>query len=140
MWPKMLFELLPHFARLMPMADRFLTSRNANDGAQETALAAMTESVRGNLGQVTEMQTGVQRALIEQSAQIAEIAVEVTRARMGAESVEARMGTLERAVETRMTGLEKKVGVLIGLLVVATILLLGTTAMLIFVLVHGTHR
>jgi hypothetical protein len=40
MWPKLLFDLLPHFARLMPMADKYLASRSASDKAHETALAA----------------------------------------------------------------------------------------------------
>jgi len=42
----MLFELLPHFARLMPVADKYLTSRSASDKAQEAALVALADNVR----------------------------------------------------------------------------------------------
>jgi chromosome segregation ATPase len=97
MWPKLLFDLLPHFARLMPMADKYLASRSASDKAHENALAALAENVRC---QVAEAHEGIYRQLGEQSAQIADLAVEVTRARMGVESVEARITKLEKTVGT----------------------------------------
>jgi chromosome segregation ATPase len=100
MWPKLLFDLLPHFSRLMPMADKYFSSRSERDKAQEAALAALAADVRGELGQVTEAHAGLRRQLQEQSAQIAELGVEVTRARLGAESVEARVAKLEKAVGT----------------------------------------
>jgi hypothetical protein len=96
MWPRMLFELLPHFARLVPMADRFLTSQTASEKAQEAALAGLSDSLRGGMGQVTEAHAGIMRTLKEQSAQVSEIAVEATRARIAVESVEARVARLER--------------------------------------------
>ncbi len=100
MWPKVLFELLPHFARLMPIADKYLSKRNLSDKSQEAALTAMAADMRGELGKVTEANDGISRQLCEQSAQIAEIAVEVTRTRLGIESVEARMAKLETALLT----------------------------------------
>ena len=100
MWPKLLFDLLPHFARLMPMADKYFSSRSERDKAQEAALAALAEDVRGELGQVTETHAGLRRQLQEQSAQVAELGVDVARARMGVESVEARVAKLEKAVGT----------------------------------------
>ena len=36
----MLLELLPHFTRLLPMADKYLSTRSASEKAQEAALAA----------------------------------------------------------------------------------------------------
>jgi hypothetical protein len=103
MWPKLLFDLLPHFARLMPMADKYLSSRSASEKAQEAALAALAGDVRGELGnvtgelgRVTEANSGVSRQLQEQGSQIAELSVDVARARMGVESVEARIGKLEK--------------------------------------------
>ena len=140
MWPKMLIELLPHFARLMPIADKFLTSRSSSDNAQEAALAAMAESVRGNLGQVSETHSGVQRALKEQSIQMNEIAVEVTRARMGVESAEARVAALERLLETRLTGLERTATVAIRLSALAIVMLLGVGTLVTFALLHFSHR
>src|ERR1035441_8873666 len=100
MWPKLLFDLLPHFSRRMPMAEKYFSSRSERDRAQEAALAALAADVRGELGQVTEAHAGLRRQLQEQSAQIAELGVEVTRARLGAESVEARVAKLEKAVGT----------------------------------------
>ena len=41
MWPKViaqLFELLPHVSRLLPMADKFLTSKTATEKATEAAM------------------------------------------------------------------------------------------------------
>jgi hypothetical protein len=98
----MLFDLLPHFARLLPMADKFLTTRSASEKAQEAALATMSASLSGNLGQVAEMHAGIQRTLKEQGEQLGEIAVEVTRVRMGVESTEARVAKLEKTTRFLM--------------------------------------
>jgi hypothetical protein len=125
----MLFELLPHFARLVPMADRFLASRNASESAQEIALAEMAGSVRGDVRHVAEMHAGIQRALKEQGVQVAEIAVEVTRVRMGVESIEARVA-----------GLEKTAGMAMKLLAAGLVLLVGAVALLGLVLLHLSHR
>jgi hypothetical protein len=100
MWPKLLFDLLPHFSRLMPIADKYFSSRSERDKAQEAALAALAEDVRGELGQVTEVHAGLRRQLQEQTAQVAELGVDVARARMGVESVETRVAKLENAVGT----------------------------------------
>ena len=120
MWP-MLLDLLPHFARLVPMADKSLATRSASEKAQEAALAAMAESVRGDLGQVPERHAGIQRALKEQGEQISEMAVEVTRMRLGVESTEARVAKLEKAVRLAM-----RLGV------VAVVMLLVVVGMLVW--------
>jgi hypothetical protein len=85
------------------MADKYLSSRSASEKAQEAALAALAGDVRGELGnvtgelgRVTEANSGVSRQLQEQGSQIAELSVDVARARMGVESVEARIGKLEK--------------------------------------------
>ncbi len=132
MWPRMLFELLPHFARLVPMADKFFASRSATDTGQEAALAAMAESMRSNLGQVAETHAGIQRALKEQSVQTAEIAVQVTLARMGVESIEARIAS----AESRLVGLENTASVAMKLLAAGMVLLVGVVALLGLVLLH----
>jgi phage shock protein A len=98
MWPKMLLELLPHFARLMPVADKYLNSRSASDKAQEAALAALAEEVRGSLDTFTEAHAGLWQQAQQQSTQVGELAVEVTRARLGVESVEARVARLEKKI------------------------------------------
>jgi hypothetical protein len=115
----MLFELLPHFARLMPMADKYLNSRSASDKAQEAALAALAANVRN---QVTEAHEGIYRQLREQNTQTAELAVEVTRARMGVESVETRVAKLERTTGAAVRLLWIGVGLLAIALALLTIL------------------
>lgn len=122
MWPKLLaqlFELLPHITRLVPMADKYFSSRTASEKATEAAMAAMAEGVRGDLGQVTKAHAGLYQKLQEQSTQIGEVSADVKR--MGA--------ALERvtALELQVMALGRwvKVGVsLIMALLVAVIVLL----------------
>jgi hypothetical protein len=117
MWPKLLFDLLPHFARLVPVANKYLSS--GTDTAQETALAKLAENVRG---QVIDANDGINRQLREQSTQIAEISVDVTRTRMGVESVEARVAKLERTAGTTVRLLWAVAGLLVVGLALLTVL------------------
>lgn len=112
MWPRVLLELLPHFSRLLPVADKYLANRSASEKAQTAALAALAAEVRGQIGQVTEAQAGLGRQLQEQGAQAAEIAVDVARARMAIGSVEERVAKLEKT-------LRLVVGLLVAVLVLA---------------------
>ena len=45
------------------MADKYLATRSASDKAQEAALAALAEDVRGELGKVTEAHAGSEAAV-----------------------------------------------------------------------------
>ena len=126
MWPKLiaqLFELLPHITRIVPMADKYFSSRTASEKANEAAMAAMAEGVRGDLGQVTKAHAGLYRQLQDQSAQIAALSEEIKLARHSIEKDEHRMSTLESNVSA--LGLWVKVGVslLVVLLVVVIVLL-----------------
>jgi len=100
MWPKLLLELLPHFTRLVPLADRYFSSRGDQDKAHTAALASLSEEVRSGLGRVDEVHAGLQQELKAQGEQIAELGVEATRARMAVESLEQRMAKLERTAQT----------------------------------------
>jgi chromosome segregation ATPase len=122
MWPKLLFDLLPHFARLMPMADKYLSSRSESDKAQQAALAALAAEVRGNLADVTEAHSGLCRQLQEQSSQVAELGVEVTRARLGVESMEARVAKLEKMGTAAMRLIWVVAALLVAALAMLTIL------------------
>ena len=124
MWPKILLELLPHFVRLTPVADKYFASRAANDKAQQAALAGLAEEVRGELGKVSEEHAGLHRQLQEQVEQVAQVSVEVTRTRLGIESV-----------ETRIAALEKTAGMMVRLLVAALVLLAGVSAITVVLLV-----
>src|ERR1700742_804541 len=101
MWQKViaqLFELLPHITRLVPMADKYLSSKTASEKANEAAMAAMAEGVRGDLGQVTKAHAGLYRQLQEQSAQIAQVGEDVKAARLAVEQHEARMVAIESKI------------------------------------------
>jgi len=115
----MLLELLPHFARLVPMADKFFATRTASERAQEAALAALAEEVRGQLGKATQTHTGIYRQLQDQSRQVSEMAVEVTKTRMAIDSVEARVTKLEKTAAK----LEKMARTAIALLVATFVLM-----------------
>ena len=123
MWPKMLaqlFELLPHITRLVPMADKYFSTKTASEKAAEAAMAAMAEGVRGDLGQVTKAHAGLYQQLQEQSVQIAEISSEVKRIVPAVERV--------TALESQVVALGRwvKAGVsLIVVLLVAVILLVA---------------
>jgi chromosome segregation ATPase len=101
MWPKViaqLFELLPHISRVLPMADRYFSSKAAAEKANEAALAAMAEGVRGDLGQVTKAHAGLYRQLQELGNQIAEMSEEVKRARLSVEQHEHHLESLDLKV------------------------------------------
>jgi phage shock protein A len=126
MWPKViaqLFELLPHITRLVPMADKYLSSKTASEKANESAMAAMAEGVRGDLGQVTKAHAGLYRQLQDQSAQIAEVAEEVKRTRLSVEQHEHRMLTLETNVASLGMWVKAGVSLLVVLAVVMIVLL-----------------
>ena len=117
MWPKViaqLFELLPHISRLVPMADKYFSSKAANEKANEAALIAMAEGVRGDLGQVTRVHAGLYRQLQDQSAQITELGEEVKRARLALEQHDHRL----EAQELRLGSIGVWVRVTAGVVVV----------------------
>jgi chromosome segregation ATPase len=126
MWPKViaqLFELLPHITRLVPMADKYLSSKTASEKANEAAMAAMAEGVRGDLGQVTKAHAGLYRQLQDQSLQIAEVSEEIKRARLSIEQHEHRMLTLESNVTSLGWWVKGGVSLLVVLVVVVIVLL-----------------
>jgi chromosome segregation ATPase len=126
MWPKViaqLFELLPHISRLIPMADRYLSTKTASEKANEAAMAAMAEGVRGDLGQVTKAHAGLYRQLQEQSAQLTEVNEEVKRTRALFEQHHQRMEALEQRTASLGSWIKAGVSLLIVLLVVVIVLL-----------------
>jgi chromosome segregation ATPase len=127
MWPKViaqLFELLPHISRLLPMADKFLSSKAAAEKANEAAMAAMAEGVRGDLGQVTKAHIGLYRQLQEQSAQIAEVAEEVKQARLAVEQHAQQVEALKLQVTSLGWWVKAGVSLLVVLAAVAIVLLI----------------
>jgi len=126
MWPKViaqLFELLPHITRLVPMADKYLSSKTASEKATEAAMAAMAEGVRGDLGQVTKAHAGLYRQLQDQSLQIDAVSEEVKRTRLAIEQHDHRMEALEQKVTSLGPWIKAGVSVLVVLLIVVIVVL-----------------
>jgi hypothetical protein len=115
-----LFELLPHIARVVPMADKYFSSKANTERATETAMVAMAEGLRGDLGQVTKAHAGLYQKLEEQSAQIVEVGDEVKRLATALEGV--------AALESRVTVLGRWVKLGVSLIVV---LLVGVIVLLV---------
>ena len=126
MWPKViaqLFELLPHITRLVPMADKYLSSKTASEKATEAAMAAMAEGVRGDLGQVTKAHAGLYRQLQDQRLQIDAVSEEVKRTRLAVEQHGHRMEILEQKVTSLGLWVKAGVSVLVVVLVLVIVLL-----------------
>jgi hypothetical protein len=112
MWPRLLmqlFELLPHISRLVPMADKYFSQKAAAEKANEAALAAMAEGVRGDLGQVTKAHAGLYRQLQDLSAQVTVVGETAEAARVAASKQDDRVVELER--QLAVIGVWVKVGV-----------------------------
>src|ERR1700677_4103255 len=126
MWPKViaqLFELLPHISRLLPMADKYFNQKASAEKANEAAMIAMAEGVRGDLGQVTKAHVGLYRQLQEQSAQITGVSDEVKTNRLSIEQQASRVEALELKVSS--LGLWIKIGIVVlVVLAIVTIVLL----------------
>lgn len=127
MWPKViaqLFELLPHVSRLLPVADKLLASKAASERANEAALAAMAEGVRGDLGQVTKAHAGLYRQLQEQSAQITLVGDEVKETRLSIENYVGRVETLEKQLTSLGWWITAGVSLLLVLVIMVIVLLI----------------
>jgi hypothetical protein len=126
MWPKViaqLFELLPHISRLLPIADKYLTSKTAAEKANEAAMTAMAEGVRGDLGQVTKAHLGVYRQLQDQSAQITKVSEDVIATRLSTEQQASRIEGLELKLSSLALWVKVGVSLLVVLAIVVVVLL-----------------
>ena len=118
-----LFELLPHVTRLVPIADRYLSAKASNENANEAALAAMAEGVRGDLGQVTAAHAGLYRKLQEQGNQIADLTENIRTTRTAAEQSEKRIEALDRKIASISLWLKISVTLVAILLMLVIVLL-----------------
>ena len=119
-----LFELLPHVTRLVPIADKYFSSRSASEEANEAAFTAMAEGVQADLGQVTKAHAGLYRKLQEQEAQIAEVGEEVRLSKAAMERYGARLETLEHNVASLNLWIRIGVSLSTVLLIVILVVLL----------------
>jgi|HubBroStandDraft_6_1064221.scaffolds.fasta_scaffold2140617_1 hypothetical protein len=127
MWPKLiaqLFELLPHITRLVPMADRYFSTRTASEKATEAAMVAMAEGVRGDLGQVSKAHAGLYRQLQDQGAQIAQLSEEVSRARVSIEQHDHRLEASQAQIVSLGLWIKAGISVLVILGIAILVLLI----------------
>ena len=108
MWPKalaQLIELAPHITRLIPLADRFLSSRGAGDEAAQAQLTQLSAEIRSTLdttvAQVTQANAGIHRQLNEQGERLAQLNTELSTTRAAleekADALDRRMKQMERS-------------------------------------------
>ena len=102
MWPQ-IFELVPHFLRLVPALDRFLPANAGDSEAQQRALAAnrqaleeVAERLRQDLGQVTASHEGLFRQMNAQNDRLADMTSQLNAARRAVEASDARVEKLEK--------------------------------------------
>lgn len=119
-----LFELLPHVTRLVPLADRYLSSRTANERANEAALAAMAEGVQADLGQVTKAHAGLYSKLIEQGSQITELNESVRLAHQAIEKQEKHIAMLDGKLASANLWIKISASLTVVLLVLMMVLLM----------------
>lgn len=110
MWPKALaqiLELLPHVTRLVPLADRFLSSRQGGDEAGRRAVEELSarvgevsEGLKADIAQVTASHAGLYRQVNEAAAKAEDAAREARGARETVATLEARLARIE-AVQAR---------------------------------------
>ena len=129
MWPKMLIELLPHLSRLVPMWDKFLSSKAANDKATEATIEAMSNASAGvqqSLGEMAAAHTSLYRQIQEQgaetTAQIAALEQEVQFARIVTERLDAAVRQAEVRVAALTTWLKGGLLVLGALILIVLVL------------------
>ncbi len=99
MWPKafaQLVELAPHISRLLPMADRFLQTKNLPDEGSRKALEAVAEGWRGDLRQIATAHAGLQAQIAECNDKLTVVATTVAglATDAGAAAADARTARL----------------------------------------------
>jgi len=127
MWPRVLMqliELLPHVTRLVPVADKYFSSRSASEKANQATFAAMAEGMQADLGQVTKAHEGLYRKLQEQEAQIAEVGEEIRLSKAAMERYGHRLETLEHNVASLNLWIRIGVSLSTMLLIVILVVLL----------------
>ena len=127
MWPKLLqqlFELLPHITRIVPMAEKFLSSKAASHKANEAAFAAMTERLRGDLSQVTQAHSGLHLQLQDQAAKLDAVAEQTRLTQLAMEQREHRVESLVQQVTSLTTWVRLTTAIIVLLLVTLLIVIL----------------
>jgi hypothetical protein len=104
------------------MADKYFSSKASAEKANEAAMSAIAEGVRGDLGQVTKAQVGLYRQLQELSAQLTVVGETSESARKAAVGREERLEALERRVGS--IGIWVRAGVCLAAVMLGVIIFL----------------
>ncbi len=134
MWPKVLaqlipqiIDLLPHMRRVVPLADKYLSSKAANDAA----LATMAEGVRSDLGKVTTSNADLSGQIANLSNQLNSLSTQIATAvetitTVGETADQARSAAiaLGKSVVTIDRELRSLRSLVVGVLVSAVLLIL----------------
>jgi len=125
MWPRLiaqLLELLPHVTRLVPVADKYFSTKSTSERAQEAAIAALAADLRTGVGGLTEAQAGavagLDRQMKAQAAELIEVRAALKESQASLVAQENRLVAIERGVRAL-----KFWGAVVALLIVG---LLGT--------------
>ena len=140
MWPKMLFEILPHIGRLVPVAEKFFATRNARDAEEQATLTDIRDTLRTELNHVSEIHTSLQQAVTAQREQIDAANAQITRVRLGVEAIETRVTRLEASFVTATEAAERadrSATRAARLFVVVVVLLAAIILMLVFLLLRA---
>ena len=128
MWPrvlKQLVELLPHISRLVPVAERYFSTKASGDRSNELALAALAEGMQSDLGQVTKANAGLYRQIQEQGALITGVGDEVRQVRTALDTFDRKIAALEQRVNSLQVWIRVGISVIVVLLLVILGLMLS---------------
>lgn len=100
---------------MVPLADRYLTSRSASDAA----LTTVAKDVRSDLGRVAKAHMELAQRLDEFAAHVDTIAAETRQTRSAAQSIEVRTTALEQ----RLNAVRLLLVVTLGVAILAVVLL-----------------
>ena len=103
MWPRLiaqLLELLPHVSRLVPVADKYFSTKSASERAQEAALAALAENLRTGVAGLGGTQAGLQDQLKAQAAELLLVRESLKAAQTSLAVQDNRLEAIERGVRT----------------------------------------
>jgi hypothetical protein len=122
---KQLVELLPHISRLVPVAERYFSTKASGDRSNELALAALAEGMQSDLGQVTKANAGLYRQIQEQGALITGVGDEVRQVRTALDTFDRKIAALEQRVNSLQVWIRVGISVIVVLLLVILGLMLS---------------
>jgi chromosome segregation ATPase len=116
----MLLEFLPHLTRLIPAADRYLSSRPASDKAHEAALAALSEDQRSAFSKVTAENAALKSHLQQLITDSAQLRAETSVLRTSLEGLDSRV----TRIESRVTAVSRVLWVVVAMLAAVLVIVL----------------